>query len=361
MTGAIPSEYRGHPFRSEMIDGIAHHWVWTPGRIHRSKRARLSNYVGFAGAAAARALTLPRPDVVLVSSPPLPVAGLGPLLARRFGCPWLLEVRDIWPESAVSVGWLSPDGLAYRSLARFAHSVTRRAAAVIVPTPGLESPVRGHGAREIHVLPGIVQPRRPDPERRRLTRERLELADDQCMFLYLGAIGVANGLDLLLDAVGSLPTHVSARVVVAGDGSARDSFADAVAARNLERVTLLPPVSQDDVGDLLAAADVGLHLLRPDPVFASALPTKALEYLGAGLPFVTTVPGLPSDVALASGGAAVSSAAELAEEFARWAGTTPQERRTRGERALRYGLENFGLEGSVDRLEALLTPLLAQS
>jgi colanic acid biosynthesis glycosyl transferase WcaI len=360
MTGVVPSEYRRRPFRSETIEGVAHHWVWTPGGIHRSKAARVSNYAGFAGAAAARALALRRPDVVLVSSPPLPVAGLGPLLARRFGCPWLLEVRDIWPESAVSVGWLSSDGLAYRLLARFAHSVTRRAAAVIVPTPGLESPVRAHGAREIHVLPGIVTPRDRDPERRRLTRSRLEIGDDQCVFLYLGAIGVANGLDLLLEAVGSLPAHVPARVVVAGDGSARSSFAAAVDARRLERITLLPPVSQDGVGDLLAAADVGLHLLRPDPVFASALPTKALEYLGAGLPFVTTVPGLPSDVALASGGAAVSSAAELAEEFVRWAAATPEERRARGEDARRYGLENFGLQGSVDRLEALLTSSLVE-
>lgn len=361
MTGAVPPEYRRRPFSREAIDGVAHHWVWTPGDIHRSRAARVWNYAGFAAAAAARALTLPRPDVVLVSSPPLPVAGLGPLLARRFGCPWLLEVRDIWPESAVSVGWLSSQGLAYRCLARFAHSVTRRASAVIVPTPGLEPLVRAHGARDVHVLTGTVHPRRADPERRRLTRTRLGIADDQCVFLYLGAIGVANGLDLLLEAVESVPAHVRASVVVAGDGSARGSFAEAVNVRRLERITLLPPVGQDGVGDLLAAADVGLHLLRPDPVFASALPTKALEYLGAGLPFVTTVPGLPSDVAVASGGAAVSSAAELAEELVRWAAATPEERRARGEQARRYGLDRFGLESSVARLEALLTQVLAQS
>jgi putative colanic acid biosynthesis glycosyltransferase WcaI len=358
MTGLVAPEYRRRPFRSETIDGIAHHWVWTPGGIHRSRVGRVSNYAGFAGAAAARALTLPRPDVVLVSSPPLPVAGLGPVLARRFRCPWILEVRDIWPESAASVGWLSPDGRAYRLLTRFAHSVTQRASAVIVPTPGLEPLVQAHGAREIHVLPGIVLARPLDPERRRAARQRLDIEDDRCVFLYLGAIGVANGLDLLLDAVESLPADVPARVVVAGDGSARSSFAEAVSSRRLERITLLPPVSQDGVGDLLAAADVGLHLLRPDPVFASALPTKALEYLGAGLTFVTTVPGLPSEVAVASGGAAVSSAADLAREFASWAGMPAAERRLRGEQALRYGLDRFGLEQNVARLETLLEHVL---
>jgi glycosyltransferase involved in cell wall biosynthesis len=360
MTGLVPSEYRRRPFSSETIDGIAHHWVWTPGGIHRSKGARVVNYAEFASAAAARALTLPRPDVVLVSSPPLPVAGLGPLLARRFGCPWLLEVRDIWPESAVSVGWLSEEGRAYRFLSRFARSVTRRAAVVIVPTPGLEPLVRAHGAQEVRVLPGIVSAREPDPERRRNTRTRLEIGDEQCLFLYLGAIGVANGLDLLLDAIESLPADTPARVVVAGDGSARSSFAEAVESRGLERITLLPPVTQDGVADLLAAADVGLHLLRPDPVFASALPTKALEYLGAGLPFVTTVTGLPSEVAVASGGAAVSSAAELAGEFAAWAEMPADERRTRGRQALDYGLDRFGLEGNVTRLEELLGRVLGE-
>jgi colanic acid biosynthesis glycosyl transferase WcaI len=357
MTGIVPPAYRKPAFRRETIEGIDHHWVWTPGGIHRSRNARVANYAEFVAAAAARAVSLPRPDVVLVSSPPLPVAGLGPLLGRRFGCPWLLEVRDIWPESAASVGWLQPEGAVYRMLARFAHSVTQRAPTVIVPTPGLEPLVRAHGAREVCVLPGIVSPRPADPERRHRTRARLGIGEDQCLFLYLGAIGVANGLDLLLDAVDALPDDVSAHVVVAGDGSARLSFAEAVGSRRLSRITLLPPVDQEGVGDLLAAADVGLHLLRPDPVFGSALPTKALEYLGAGLPFITTVPGLPSEVAVASGGAAVSSAADLTHEFVSWTAAASDVRRTRGQRALRYGLDNFGLETNVSRLELLLERL----
>ncbi len=359
MTGSVPAAYR-KPFRSETIEGIDHHWVWTPGGIHGSRRARVVNYAAFAAAAAARALTLPRPDVVLVSSPPLPVAALGPLLALRFGCPWLLEIRDIWPESAASVGWLRTDGLTYELLARFARSVTTRAPVVIVPTPGLEPLTRTHGARRIRTLPGIVRPRPADPGRRRLTRARLGIGEQECVFLYLGAIGVANGLDALVEAVESLPAHVAARVLVVGDGSARRSFAEAVSAPRLDRIMLLAPVGQDGAADLLAAADVGLHLLRSDPIFASALPTKALEYLGAGLPFVTTVPGLPSEVAVAGGGAAVSSPAELGRELASWAATSPEQRLERGRQALRYGLEEFGLERSVARLEALLEEVLAE-
>jgi glycosyltransferase involved in cell wall biosynthesis len=244
MTGVVADLYRRRPLTTETIDGITHHWVWTPGGIHRSRAARTANYVGFATAAAIRAMTLPRPDIVFVSSPPLPVAGLGPILARRFGCPWLLEVRDVWPESAASVGWLSDESRLYELAEHFAHTVTSHAPMVIVPTPGLEPLVRVHGAREVRTIPGVVIPRQPDPQRRRATRARLGIRDEECVFLYLGAIGVANGLDLLLQAVAALPADVAARVVVVGDGSARRSLVDAISGQHLQHIMLQATCSQ---------------------------------------------------------------------------------------------------------------------
>lgn len=361
MTGEVPDRYRRRPTTHEVIDGVDHHWVWSPGGIHRSRIRRLANYGAFAAAAALRAVTLRRPDVILVSSPPLTVAPLGPALAWRFRCPWILEVRDIWPESAVSVGWLREDSLAYRLLERLARSVTTNAGTVLIPTPGLERLVRAHGARTVVTLTGAVLPRPADETRRSTSRARLGVRGDDCVFLYLGAIGVANGVDLLLDAVRLVPRSVRARIVIAGAGSARSAVEQALDADGLGRVTLLPPVAIDEVGDLLAAADVGLHLLRPDPVFESALPSKVLEYLGASLPFITTIGGLPATMASASGGSAVTSPAELAAEIERWSATEPKERRRRGEQALDYGLRHFGMEAGVARLEALLADVLARS
>lgn len=360
MTGEVPARYRRRAAMHEVIDGIDHHWVWTPGGIHRSRSRRVANYAEFAAAAGLRALALPRPDVVLISSPPLPVAVLGPLLARRFRCPWVLEVRDIWPESAVSVGWLRHDGFAYSVLERFAHAVTRDADTVLVPTPGLEPLVRTHGAKDVFTLTGAVVPRPVDATRRSSARERLAIRGDECVFLYLGAIGVANGLEVLLDAVRRISPDTDARIVIAGDGSARQEIEEAVARDGLDHVTLLPPGGGEEVDDLLAAADVGLHLLRPDPVFESALPSKVLDYLGARLPFVTTTKGLPAQIATESGGSAVASSAELAREIKRWSAAGPGERRRRGEEAFDYGIRHFGLEAGVTRLEALLADLRAR-
>jgi len=358
MSGEMPDRYRRHVLVREAIDGIDHHWVWSPGGIHRGRLRRASNYAAFAAGAALRAITLPRPDVVLVSSPPLTVAPIGPLLARRFRCPWVLEVRDIWPESAVSVGWLRQGSVAYKMLERLAHRTASSADMVLVPTPGLEPLVRAHGARWATTLTGAISPRPTDDLRRSAARAALDLNDAETLFVYLGAIGVANGLDTLVEAVKLLPASVPARIVIAGDGSARQALSESLQAGELGRIKLLPPMPRDKMEDLLAAADVGLHLLRPDPVFESALPSKVLDYLGARLAFITTVGGLPKQIALDSGGAAVTSAAELAVEIERWSAMTGAERRKRGEQAFAYGLRDFGLDAGVARLEEMLAGLL---
>jgi glycosyltransferase involved in cell wall biosynthesis len=353
MTGEVPARYRGRLFTGETIDGIRHHWVWASGGIHRSRVHRALNYASFVTAAGVRAALLPRPDVILVSSPPLPVGTVGPALAGRFRRPWVLEVRDVWPESAVSVGWLRADSGAYRALERLAHRLTSGAAAVVIPTPGLSELVAAHGARRIETVTGAVQELPRDPGRRAEVRSRLGVGE-ACLFVYLGAIGVANGLDLLVDAVRLLPPETAARFVVAGDGSAREELARRVRDERLTSVELLGPVGKDEVQDLLLAADVGLHLLRRDEIFRSALPTKVLEYFGAHLPLVTTVEGLPTQLARESGGGAAYDADALALELARWAGMDPRERTERGEEAFAYGSGRFGLVANADRLERLL-------
>ena len=353
MTGATDPRYAGRPYVRETIDGVVHHWVWASGAIHASKRRRAANYVTFAISAALRSATLRRPDVILVSSPPLSVGALGPALAARFRRPWLLEVRDVWPESAVSVGWLARDSVAYAGLERAANRLAAGAEGVIVPTPGLVAPLLRHGARRVAVVPGVVDDMPPNPRHRQAIRSQLGVGESTCLFLYLGSIGAANGLETLLDAA-RLVTAEDIAIVLVGDGSARRTIEQRLAAESIASVRLVGAVARHAVHDWLAASDVCLHLLRPDPVFEGALPSKVLEYFGAHRPFVTTVGGLPRRLALASGGGAAEDAATLAAELSRWAALDPADRVRAGEQSFELGRARFGLDSVADRLEELL-------
>jgi putative colanic acid biosynthesis glycosyltransferase WcaI len=354
MLGTVPERYAGRPYVREVIDGVVHHWVWASRGLHRSRAHRAMNYATFAATAAIRGSTLARPDVIWASSPPLPIGTLGELLAKRFRRPWMLEVRDLWPESAVSVGWLEEETLIYRALERLARRSATRADAVIVPTPGLAEPVRRHGAPAVVVVPGAVFDARRGPEVRRRVRAEMDLDDGVCLFVYVGALGVANGLQMLLDAAAELAADERMAFLMMGDGSDRRRLEEQARARRIPRLRVLPPAPKEEVPDILAASDVCLHLLRPDPLFASALPSKVLEYLGAHRPFITTVPGTPERLAAESGGGFARSLEDLVVELRRWASMSADERARRGEEAFRYGLEHFSVEANVRTLESAL-------
>jgi glycosyltransferase involved in cell wall biosynthesis len=359
MRGTVPDAYAGRPYVREVIDGVVHHWVWAWSSLHRSRGHRALNYATFAAAAAIRGATLTRPDLIWASSPPLPVGTLGELLSRRFRRPWVLEVRDLWPESAVSVGWLREETRLYRALDRAARRCARRSSAVIVPTPGLAEPVQRQGAATTWVVPGAVFDRARGAEVRARVRADLGIAPDTCLFLYVGAIGVANGLQTLLEAAVRLAGDERMSFVVVGDGSDRRRLEQEVQRRGTERFRILPPVAKERVPDLLAASDVCLHLLRPDPLFEGALPSKVLEYLGAHRPFITTVPGVPERLATESAGGFAPSPERLVAELRRWAAMEPAERGRRGEQAFQYGIENYSLAVNVSRLEAALLQAIA--
>ena len=354
MRGTVPERYAGKPYVRESIDGIVHHWVWASTGLHSSRAHRATNYASFATAATIRGATLPRPDVIWASSPPLPVGTVGEVLAARFRRPWVLEVRDLWPDSAVSVGWLRDGTLLYRALDRLARRYARRADAALVPTPGLAAPLRHHGAPSVAVVPGAVLDTARPAEARERMRAELGVPDGTCLFVYVGAVGVANGLQTLIEAAADVAADEGMRFVLIGDGSDRRRLEQELAQRRLANVRILPPVPKGEVPDLLAASDVCLHLLRPDPLFTGALPSKILEYLGAHRPFITTVPGVPEQLAAESGGGFAPTPEDLARELKRWRAMSPDERRAHGERAFRYGIERFSLEVNVGKLEEVL-------
>lgn len=359
MRGEAPPEYSGRWRRREVIDGIHHHWVAASGDVHKSIRNRALNYATFAASATLAGGLLRRPDVIWASSPPLSIGTVGATLSRWFHRPWVYEVRDLWPESAASVGWVSEDSSAYRAAERLARRFASKADGVLVPTPGLVEPVRGHGAGHVQVVTGAIVDRPPDTDVRKQQRSQLGVADDTAVFLYVGAHGAANGLDMLLDAA-KQTRELDVRFVMAGDGSDRARIEARIASEGIDNVTMLGPLQKADVGDLLMAADVCLHLLRPDPLFASALPTKVLEYFGAHHAFITTVPGLPQQLAEASGGAFAGSSDDLAAAVREWTAMSVDQRRERGEQSFRYGQEHYGLDATVDRLEQFLTDLVTR-
>ena len=151
--GQIFPRYRGRPSRTEVIDGVRVRRVWLYAATG-SGMARMLNYLSFTAASLPGLASMRRPDVVFVESPPPTLAITGWLVARRWNVPMVLNISDLWPDSAIQLGLLS-EGARARAARRLEAWAYRHATFVTAVTDGIGSTLvecKGVPAEKVPVL-----------------------------------------------------------------------------------------------------------------------------------------------------------------------------------------------------------------
>jgi glycosyltransferase involved in cell wall biosynthesis len=234
-----------------------------------------------------------RPDVLLVESPPLFIGHAARGLSRRWGVPYVFNVSDLWPESAIRMGvvprgWLS--SLAERlelGLYRDAAAVTGQSdetvASIRARAPGTLTELVTNGVDPSRFGPGPADP---------MSRELLG-REPGPTFVYAGLLGLAQGLDQILDLGRDLPPEVPGRFVLIGDGPVREHLVSRVAREALHRrVRIVPAQPRELVPSILAAADAAIISLGT--ILPGAVPSKIYEAMAASLPILLIGEGEPA-------------------------------------------------------------------
>lgn len=229
------------------------------------------------------------------TSPPIFQGPTAWLLARLKGCPFLLEVRDLWPAFAVAVGVLKNPFLIRISewLERFLY---RHADHVMVNSPGFIEHVTERGAEDVTLIPNGADPTMFNPEADGTAfREEHKLLN-QFIVLYAGAHGMSNDLDVVLNAADLLRDDPSIRIVLLGSGKDKPRLQEDAAARGLENLLFLPPVSKLEMRDALAGSDACLAILKPIEMYKTTYPNKVFDYMAAGRPVILAIDGVIKQV-----------------------------------------------------------------
>jgi glycosyltransferase involved in cell wall biosynthesis len=282
--------FPGYPRRRPVVE--------TVGRIRTARvpllpsqkgiARRLACYLSFAGSAAFHGPRLcARPDVLLFESPPLFLGFAARRLARRWRCPYVMSVSDLWPRSAVEMGIVKP-GLATRLAERLELSLYRNAAGV---TGQSEEIVESVAARSpgtpVEVITNGVEPGRFG--RTDAAARELIGPEPGPVFLYAGLLGLAQGLDQVLDVAASLPPDVPGRCVLVGEGPKREALQARVERERIDRVRLLPAQPRERIPALLAAADVAVATLGMR--LQGAVPSKIYEAMASARPLLLIAEG----------------------------------------------------------------------
>jgi hypothetical protein len=291
-SGRVHAGYRNEIWRREKIDGIDVIRVWTFITANEGFVRRTLDYMSFMVTATLASFFAGRADVVVATSPQFftPCAAWVVSLLRRR--PFIFELRDLWPDSIVAVGAMR-ETAAIRLLRKLEYFLYRRADRIVVVTESFRTVLTGNGidARKISVVPNGV-----DLESYKPGGKPAELAErwgvtGKFVAAYVGTIGMAHGLDTILDAAARLKDRPDIAFMLIGAGAEREALEQRCREKGLANVVFTGSVSKEQVREYWKLCDAALVLLRDSPLFAHVIPSKMFEAMGMERPIILGVRG----------------------------------------------------------------------
>jgi glycosyltransferase involved in cell wall biosynthesis len=287
--GKVYTGYQNKLYQVEEMSGIRVIRVWSYITANEGFVKRILDYISFAVMAVFAGL-FKRCDLIVATSPQFFTAVGGCVLAFLKRKPWVMEVRDLWPESIRAVGAMQ-DGRVYRLLERLELFLYRHARAVVVVTDAFKENLRSRGIREekIYVIKNgvLLDQFSPRPKDAALVAE-LGL-EGKFVLAYLGTHGMAHALDFVLRASAALPEEV--RVLLIGDGAEKAKLLKIKENEGYHKVLMLPSVTKSEIARYIAISDVALVNLQKSDTFKTVIPSKIFENAAMQKPILLGVEG----------------------------------------------------------------------
>ena len=291
-TGQRTVEHKGI-FAEQNFDGVRVLRSYIYPALHRSYVWRIVSFFSFMFSSIWTALQVKDVDLVMGTTPPIFQAVSAWFVALIRRKPFLLEVRDLWPEFGVSMGVLkNPVVIALaRWLEMFLYA---RATHILVNSPAYKEYMIGKGVPEnkvTYIAYGTdVDMFNPDVDGSSI---RAELGvDKKFVVLYAGALGQANDIDTILRAAERLKNEAKVRFVLFGDGKERTRLQSEAERMKLSNVIFAGVRAKKEMPQVVASADVCLAILQDIPMFRTTYPNKVFDYMAAGRATVLVIDGV---------------------------------------------------------------------
>jgi glycosyltransferase involved in cell wall biosynthesis len=348
-------------FTEQMIDGVRVLRSYIYPALHRSYFWRIISFFSFMFSSVWAALSVKDADIIMGTTPQIFQAVSAWFVAFVRNKPFLLEVRDLWPEFGVSMGVIrNPLVIALaRWLEKFLYV---QATHILVNSPAYKEYIRARGVPEskITFIPYGTDIDMFNPSVDGLSVRRQLDIEDKFVVLYAGALGQANDIYTVLCAAKHLNDEKHIRFVFWGDGKERPNLQLEAERLDLENVIFAGVCPKKEMPFVIASSDVCLAILQNVPMFRTTYPNKVFDYMAAARATVLVIDGVIREVIESSdGGVFVEPAndkllAKTILELSR----DPQRVRQMGLNARAYLVKNLDRRDKLDETLLLLKSLV---
>lgn len=288
----LPEEYRGKWFAIGQVDGIPVYRSWIFVSKKRSVVFRLLNYFSFVFSSMVNHGRIKSTfDAVLCESPPLFLGISGWWISRRKKAKFIFNISDLWPESAEKLGVIK--NRYFLRAARFLEEwLYKNSTFITGQTQGIcRDILQRFPDKTVHWLPNGADPQIFESPIDQGWRKKNGFEKDDFLMVYAGIIGIAQGLDTLLDAASLLKDQERIKFLLVGDGPEKARLMARKGAENLKNVIFIDLVPRNEMPSVLNAADVALVPLKKMELFLGAIPSKIFENLAFKKPLLLAVDG----------------------------------------------------------------------
>lgn len=239
-------------------------------------------------------------NLVYATSTPLTV-GI-PALLRKWikGTPYIFEVRDLWPEFPIQIGVIK-NRLLIRLLRIMERTIYKNAKHVVALSPGMSEGVIKAGIAEnsVTVIPNMSKPDLffPRPHNQKV-KEKYGLESSDLKVIHFGTMGVANGLEYIIDAAEVLQEKqiTGVQIYFAGKGAMENKLKEICQRKRLKNVHFLGFMNTYEISDVVNCCDVTLTTFKDIPILQTNSPNKLFDSFSAGKPSIVNSAGWTKDL-----------------------------------------------------------------
>ncbi len=270
-------------YKIEDVEGIEVHYLPVAYDNRFGFAARSWSFVKYVNGVLDLAKQFQDVDYCYAISVPLTVGLAAMRIKARYKIPYIFEVGDLWPEAPIQMGFVN-NYFFQQALYALEKRIYKSAYSIVALSPSIQSAIEQKvPGKKIHLIPNMADCDFYHPESKKLALEKKYNVQEKFVVSYIGAIGVANGLDYFLACArasrkASLPIHF----LLCGDGAEVDRLKKSADQHELNNLTFLPFTNREGVREVMNVTDASFICYKPVPVLETGSPNKYFDGLASG-------------------------------------------------------------------------------